>query len=84
MNQDPSEEILHKIQDLDIGNLTQGRHWSMISMQGKDLVQQLMHKDTSRRITAEKVLRHPWIVQRESLPEHHLLKSYKKCHSKLN
>jgi serine/threonine protein kinase len=44
----------------------------MISLQGKDLVQQLMHKDTSRRITAEKVLKHPWILQRENLPEHHL------------
>jgi len=71
-NEDPSEEILQKIQELDISTLTQGRAWSMISTQGKDLVQQLMHKDVSRRITSESVLEHPWIVQRENLPEHHL------------
>ena len=76
INEDPSEEILQKIQELDISTLTQGRNWSMISAQGKDLVQQLMHKDTSRRITSESVLEHPWIVQRENLPEHHLQKCY--------
>lgn len=68
----PSEEILKKIQSLDINSITEERNWSMISNQAKDLVRKTMCKDTSKRITAEQILKHPWIIQRDVLPEFHL------------
>lgn len=69
---DPSEEILNKIQNLDIHSLTTGQSWSMISKQGCDLVERLLCKDSSKRITAVEVLHHTWIREREHLPEYHL------------
>lgn len=44
----------------------------MISQQGCDLVQRLLHKNGAERITAVEILKHPWIVQRDLLPEYHL------------
>ena len=38
------------------------QQWSNISTQAKDLIQKLLMKDSSRRLTAEQVLHHPWIV----------------------
>jgi len=69
---DPSAEILSKISALDINQATSGRSWSMISEQGKDLVCKLLNKDSAKRITAEQALIHPWIVQRDILPDCHL------------
>lgn len=44
----------------------------MISEQGKDLVCKLLNKDSAKRITADQAIVHPWIVQRDILPDCHL------------
>ena len=38
------------------------QHWMNISTQAKDLIKQLLVKDSSIRLDAEQVLDHPWIV----------------------
>jgi len=39
------------------------QHWSEISKEAKDIVENLLVKDSSKRLNAEQVLNHPWIVQ---------------------
>jgi len=38
------------------------QHWAAISAQAKNLIGQLLVKDSSLRLDAEQVLQHPWIV----------------------
>ncbi|VIO95591.1 ribosomal protein S6 kinase alpha 3, putative [Brugia malayi] len=45
-----------------------GQAWISISEQAKDLVQQLLHADPSKRLSAKQILIHPWIVHLNSLP----------------
>jgi len=39
------------------------QHWSSISSEAKNLIEQLLVKDSSHRLNAEQVLAHPWIVK---------------------
>ena len=39
-----------------------GKHWEKISTQAKDLIGNLLNKDSVSRFSAEHVLNHPWIV----------------------
>ncbi|VDK56075.1 unnamed protein product [Gongylonema pulchrum] len=45
-----------------------GPAWANISESAKDLVQLLLHADSSKRLSAAQILTHPWIVRRNSLP----------------
>lgn len=38
------------------------QHWSTISGQAKDLIQHLLVKDSTKRLDADQLLSHPWIV----------------------
>jgi len=40
--------------------------WAGISYEAKDLIRKLLEKDSSRRLTAEEVLCHPWITSEGS------------------
>ena len=40
--------------------------WAGISCEAKDLIRKLLEKDSSRRLTAEEVLSHPWITSEGS------------------
>ena len=40
--------------------------WAGISAEAKDLIRKLLEKDSSRRLTAEEVLAHPWITSEGS------------------
>jgi len=40
--------------------------WAGISCEAKDLIRKLLEKDSSRRLTAEEVLCHPWITSEGS------------------
>jgi len=40
--------------------------WAGISSEAKDLIRKLLEKDSSRRLTAEEVLCHPWITSEGS------------------
>ncbi|XP_063136085.1 ribosomal protein S6 kinase alpha-6 isoform X3 [Rattus norvegicus] len=65
---DTPEEIL-----LRIGNgrfSLSGGIWDNISRGAKDLLSHMLHMDPHQRYTAEQVLKHPWITQREQLPRH--------------
>ncbi|XP_029390222.1 ribosomal protein S6 kinase alpha-6 [Mus pahari] len=65
---DTPEEIL-----LRIGNgrfSLSGGIWDNISRGAKDLLSHMLHMDPHQRYTAEQVLKHPWITQREQLPHH--------------
>ncbi|RLN74834.1 hypothetical protein BBO99_00008712 [Phytophthora kernoviae] len=50
------ERILHE--EIDLERVP----WSGISDDAKDLVHQLLERDVSRRLTAEKALKHPWLA----------------------
>ncbi|XP_013209062.2 ribosomal protein S6 kinase alpha-6 [Microtus ochrogaster] len=63
---DTPEEIL-----LRIGNgkfSLSGGNWDNISDGAKDLLSHMLHMDPRQRYTAEQVLKHSWITQREQLP----------------
>merc|ERR1711970_1491705 len=55
-------------QELLFMNIKEGKvifpeqHWSSISAQAKNLIKQLLVKDSSLRLNSEEVLAHPWIV----------------------
>jgi len=55
-------------QELLFSNIKEGKvvfpvqHWSSISRQAKNLIEQLLVKDSSVRLSADNVLAHPWIV----------------------
>ncbi|KAG7224147.1 hypothetical protein INR49_019882 [Caranx melampygus] len=68
--EDTPNEILNRI-----GNghfsLT-GGNWDTVSDVAKDLVSKMLHVDPHQRLTARQVLKHPWIVQRDKLPNSQL------------
>lgn len=50
----------------------QGGNWDKASSAAKDLVSKMLHVDPHRRLTAKQVLKHPWIVNRDQLPQSQL------------
>lgn len=42
------------------------KYWKNVSAKAKDFVQKLLVLDTSKRLTAEKALRHPWMLESAS------------------
>uniref|UniRef100_A0A8C6UI99 non-specific serine/threonine protein kinase n=1 Tax=Neogobius melanostomus TaxID=47308 RepID=A0A8C6UI99_9GOBI len=68
--EDTPNEILNRI-----GNghfsLT-GGNWDTVSEAAKDLVSKMLHVDPHQRLTAKQVLRHPWIIHRDKLPNSQL------------
>ncbi|CAI5737706.1 unnamed protein product [Hyaloperonospora brassicae] len=56
------ERILHEAIDLE------SLPWTGISHEAKDLVQRLLERNVSKRLTAEQALQHPWFAPRASLP----------------
>ncbi|XP_072220899.1 ribosomal protein S6 kinase alpha-1-like [Leuresthes tenuis] len=49
-----------------------GGNWDTVSDAAKDLVSKMLHVDPHQRLTAKQVLKHPWIVQRDKLPNSQL------------
>jgi len=39
----------------------EGKQWSFLTDDAKDLVSQMLEADPSRRVTVEEALKHPWI-----------------------
>ena len=65
MNDTPSE-ILERVGE---GRFSlSGGNWNCVSDLAKDLVRRMLHVDPSKRLPAKQILVHPWIVQRNSLP----------------
>ncbi|XP_060735040.1 ribosomal protein S6 kinase alpha-1 isoform X2 [Tachysurus vachellii] len=68
--EDTPEEILGRIGS---GHFTlTGGNWDAVSDAAKDLVSKMLHVDPHQRLTARQVLKHPWIVQRDQLPNSQL------------
>ncbi|XP_051502937.1 ribosomal protein S6 kinase alpha-1 isoform X1 [Myxocyprinus asiaticus] len=68
--EDTPEEILSRIGS---GRFTlMGGNWDGVSDAAKDLVSKMLHVDPHQRLTAKQVLKHPWIVQRDKLPNSQL------------
>ncbi|XP_032880926.1 ribosomal protein S6 kinase alpha-2 isoform X2 [Amblyraja radiata] len=67
---DTPEEILARIGSGKYA-LT-GGNWDTISDAAKDMVSKMLHVDPHQRHTAAQVLQHPWIVNREYLPQNQL------------
>uniref|UniRef100_A0A7N4P1W5 non-specific serine/threonine protein kinase n=1 Tax=Sarcophilus harrisii TaxID=9305 RepID=A0A7N4P1W5_SARHA len=67
---DTPEEILTRIGG---GKFTlSGGNWDTISETAKDLVSKMLHVDPHRRLTAKQVLQHPWVTQKDKLPQSQL------------
>ncbi|ETE68944.1 Ribosomal protein S6 kinase alpha-3, partial [Ophiophagus hannah] len=67
---DTPEEILARIGS---GKFSlSGGYWNSVSETAKDLVSQMLHVDPHQRLTAAQVLRHPWIVHCDQLPQYQL------------
>ncbi|PKU34209.1 ribosomal protein s6 kinase alpha-1 [Limosa lapponica baueri] len=67
---DTPEEILTRIGR---GKFSiSGGNWDTISDTAKDLVSKMLHVDPHQRLTAKQVLQHPWITQKDSLPQSQL------------
>uniref|UniRef100_A0A914BZQ2 Ribosomal protein S6 kinase n=1 Tax=Acrobeloides nanus TaxID=290746 RepID=A0A914BZQ2_9BILA len=65
VNDTPSE-ILERVGE---GRFSlSGGNWNCVSDLAKDLVRRMLHVDPSKRLPAKQILVHPWIVQRNSLP----------------
>ncbi|XP_016297587.1 ribosomal protein S6 kinase 2 alpha isoform X5 [Sinocyclocheilus anshuiensis] len=68
--EDTPEEILSRIGS---GHFTlTGGNWDAVSDAAKDLVSKMLHVDPHQRLTAKQVLKHPWIIQRDKLPNSQL------------
>ncbi|XP_059374976.1 ribosomal protein S6 kinase alpha-1-like isoform X2 [Carassius carassius] len=68
--EDTPEEILSRIGS---GHFTlMGGNWDAVSDAAKDLVSKMLHVDPHQRLTAKQVLKHPWIIQRDKLPNSQL------------
>ncbi|XP_026130485.1 ribosomal protein S6 kinase alpha-1-like, partial [Carassius auratus] len=68
--EDTPEEILSRIGS---GRFTlKGGNWDAVSDAAKDLVSKMLHVDPHQRLTAKQVLKHPWIIQRDKLPNSQL------------
>uniref|UniRef100_A0A8C2G0Q1 Ribosomal protein S6 kinase n=2 Tax=Cyprinus carpio TaxID=7962 RepID=A0A8C2G0Q1_CYPCA len=64
------EDILSRIGS---GRFTlSGGNWDAVSDAAKDLVSKMLHVDPHQRLTAKQVLKHPWIIQRDKLPNSQL------------
>ncbi|KAG8590022.1 hypothetical protein GDO81_006598 [Engystomops pustulosus] len=67
---DTPEEILARIGS---GKFTlSGGYWNSVSDIAKDLVSKMLHVDPHQRLTAAQVLKHPWIVHCDQLPQFQL------------
>ncbi|KAL7983718.1 hypothetical protein Chor_000594 [Crotalus horridus] len=67
---DTPEEILARIGS---GKFSlSGGYWNSVSETAKDLVSKMLHVDPHQRLTAAQVLRHPWIVHCDQLPQYQL------------
>ncbi|XP_004612292.1 ribosomal protein S6 kinase alpha-3 [Suncus etruscus] len=67
---DTPEEILARIGS---GKFSlSGGYWNSVSDKAKDLVSKMLHVDPHQRLTAALVLRHPWIVHWDQLPQYQL------------
>ncbi|XP_045714940.1 ribosomal protein S6 kinase alpha-1 isoform X1 [Phyllostomus hastatus] len=67
---DTPEEILTRIGS---GKFTlSGGNWNTVSETAKDLVSKMLHVDPHQRLTAKQVLQHPWITQKDKLPQSQL------------
>uniref|UniRef100_A0A674BX70 non-specific serine/threonine protein kinase n=1 Tax=Salmo trutta TaxID=8032 RepID=A0A674BX70_SALTR len=49
-----------------------GGNWDMVSDSSKDLLSKMLHVDPHQRYSAEQVLKHAWITQRDTLPHFQL------------
>ncbi|XP_062393126.1 ribosomal protein S6 kinase alpha-3-like [Sardina pilchardus] len=49
-----------------------GGYWNSVSAEAKDLVSKMLHVDPGQRLTAAQVMRHPWIVHKDRLPQFQL------------
>uniref|UniRef100_A0A3Q2Y1H1 Ribosomal protein S6 kinase n=1 Tax=Hippocampus comes TaxID=109280 RepID=A0A3Q2Y1H1_HIPCM len=68
--EDTPNEILNRIGN---GHFSlSGGNWDTVSDAAKDLVSKMLHVDPHQRLIAKQVLRHPWIVQRDKLPNSQL------------
>uniref|UniRef100_H3DIR0 Ribosomal protein S6 kinase n=1 Tax=Tetraodon nigroviridis TaxID=99883 RepID=H3DIR0_TETNG len=68
--EDTPDEILNRIGN---GHFSLGGgNWDTVSDAAKDLVSKMLHVDPHQRLTARQVLRHPWIVHRDKLPNSQL------------
>uniref|UniRef100_A0A3B1JCC5 non-specific serine/threonine protein kinase n=1 Tax=Astyanax mexicanus TaxID=7994 RepID=A0A3B1JCC5_ASTMX len=68
--EDTPEEILSRIGS---GHFTvTGGNWDAVSDSAKELVSKMLHVDPHQRLTAKQVLKHPWIVHRDQLPNSQL------------
>ncbi|KAM6186481.1 ribosomal protein S6 kinase alpha-2 isoform 3-T3 [Rhynchocyon petersi] len=68
--EDTPEEILARIGSGQYA--LSGGNWDSISDAAKDVVSKMLHVDPQQRLTAVQVLKHPWIVNREYLPQSQL------------
>nr|XP_032834147.1 ribosomal protein S6 kinase alpha-3-like isoform X2 [Petromyzon marinus] len=68
--EDSAEEILARIGSGRF-SLTGGT-WASVSSTAKDLVRRMLHVDPQQRLTAAQVLQHPFIAQRDALPQSQL------------
>ncbi|KAJ8289479.1 hypothetical protein GJAV_G00001760 [Gymnothorax javanicus] len=67
---DSPEDILSRIGS---GRFTlKGGNWDAVSDSAKELVSKMLHVDRHQRLTAMQVLKHPWIVHRDKLPNSQL------------
>ncbi|XP_038613110.1 ribosomal protein S6 kinase alpha-3 isoform X3 [Tachyglossus aculeatus] len=67
---DTPEEILARIGS---GKFSlSGGYWNTVSDTAKELVSKMLHVDPHQRLTAAQVLRHPWIVHWDQLPQYQL------------
>jgi len=67
---DSADVILHRIGEASY-DLVSG-NWSRVSTLAKDLVRKMLDLDPGKRLTAAQVNNHPWIQQRNSLPDYQL------------
>ncbi|KAL2094447.1 hypothetical protein ACEWY4_009166 [Coilia grayii] len=49
-----------------------GGYWNSVSAEAKDLVSRMLHVDPHQRLSAAQVLRHPWILHKDRLPQYQL------------
>ncbi|KAM6977955.1 ribosomal protein S6 kinase alpha-2-like [Aplochiton taeniatus] len=67
---DSPEEVLARIGS---GHFViTGGNWDTVSEDAKDIVTKMLHVDPHQRLTAPQVLRHPWVVARDQLPDNQL------------
>ncbi|XP_030647984.1 ribosomal protein S6 kinase alpha-1 isoform X6 [Chanos chanos] len=68
--EDTPDEILARIGS---GKFSlSGGYWNSVSNEAKNLVSKMLHVDPHQRLTAAQVLRHPWIIHKDQLPNYQL------------